>query len=1114
MKSYSEIIAALDGAQQKAALSARNTVVAAGAGSGKTRVLAARYIHLVVEKGLPVDSILALTFTQKAATEMEARIYATLRETDHPAARKALDEFHRARISTIDSFCSTIARSACRSFGVPPDFSIDNDQAARMAGDLALPFLLANRTNAAVMQLLRRFPLEVIAEQLFVDPMVRHSPLSDPDDYGAMLKVQDSEVEHRLKALLPEALSSAQRLYELCREPSLAKNTGPAKMRDILKTPPELPEADANSHLLAFLTQYRPLAALAIPGNVSNPDMIELKEVQKKFKEEQFPILLRLANYVFNRPVIEETFALMENFRKSYLERKRQSGILTFLDVARLAVDALLRDGELRALWKRTIKAIMIDEFQDNNALQRDLLFLIAEKEERTALNVPEPDELCPDKLFFVGDEKQSIYRFRGADVSVFRSLAADLRPESGSGTETTLETNYRTESGLIETFNALFPSVFLAAADLPAYEAGFSGITAFRKTAGLESAMEVLIIDEEQGDNDDADQLDAGRSEAAAVASEIQKLLESKTAVRGPEGSRPCTPDDIAILFRSTGRQMVFEDALRAEGIPYQAENMKGLFSDAPLNDLYAVLRTAVFPSDMTAWAIMLRSPFVSLSGDGFTAVLLEAAAMETPQAFAPDSGLTLSEEDRRRYNEGQALYERVRALADRIPSAELVSRLWYQEGYRSIVLAKPPLHRFAGLYDYFFELARRSDERGETLAAFLDSMRELIFNKAKLDSLDIPVEGAGGVRLMTIHKSKGLEFPIVFVVNCNNVGNNDKSNTVLYHTPAWGIAVNTGSIDEDIKAEENYFYHEGKKEEQLKSLAELRRLLYVAMTRAETRLYVTGTLKLPVPEETESGSGLEALAAKAASIKSTRSFFDLLLPAIINERPPSLLLTILPPGTAACAGKQENKARGASECLAAYNAASERAAFPSERRVFAATALKKLSSASEAPQEQFTRGPSPGESTSPDRTYAAFGLQSAEFGTLAHQYIEARLNGKTPILPADLSKTLDSLAERFFGSELGRLALSADWKESEFGFITRWTLADAPILVTGQADLVFGVKDTVYIVDYKTDSFENPEDHRLQMSVYRKAAADLWRKKVETWLFYLKSGTAVELR
>ena len=140
MKQYHEILTSLDTNQQQAATIDKNAVIAAGAGSGKTRVLSARYVHLVVERGLAVDQILTLTFTTKAAAEMYSRIHATLRETDHPNARAALESFHLAKIQTIDSFCNAVARSACRSYGVSPDFSIDADQARRLAESLALAF--------------------------------------------------------------------------------------------------------------------------------------------------------------------------------------------------------------------------------------------------------------------------------------------------------------------------------------------------------------------------------------------------------------------------------------------------------------------------------------------------------------------------------------------------------------------------------------------------------------------------------------------------------------------------------------------------------------------------------------------------------------------------------------------------------------------------------------------------------------------------------------------------------------------------------------------------------------------------------------------------------------
>ena len=132
-------------------------------------------------------------------------------------------------------------------------------------------------------------------------------------------------------------------------------------------------------------------------------------------------------NFDYSRDFLASFFDMLNELQKEYIYEKKQRGLLTFSDVSQLAVDVLINDIDLRNFYKKNADIIMIDEFQDNNSLQRDLLFLIAEKLERFEKSVPSPQELCPNKLFFVGDEKQSIYAFRGADVSVFRKLADDI---------------------------------------------------------------------------------------------------------------------------------------------------------------------------------------------------------------------------------------------------------------------------------------------------------------------------------------------------------------------------------------------------------------------------------------------------------------------------------------------------------------------------------------------------------------------------------------------------------------------------------------------------------------------------------------------------------------
>ena len=1138
-RSYESIMNELAPSQRKAAEIGENAVIAAGAGSGKTRVLAARYLHLVIEKELPVDEILTLTFTRKAAAEMYSRIYSTLRDTDHPLAEEAVNAFHLARIDTIDAFCNSIARNACRNYGVAPDFSIDNDRAQEIADELALKFFLEKRRSAAIRQLMKRYSLAELPSRLFAETAMRYSTVSSPPDFSHWKAIQETEIAARFSDASRKLASSIDRLSSLADGDSKAAK----QIAEALSGIPDIPEREDLSALMSFIGHCDRLAAVSIKGAVAKPDLVEMKEVLAEIKGNVYPEFLSTSNYLLNRPFVEETFGLLSEFQERFNLQKRMEGVLTFPDVSHLALDALIDDPALRLAYKESTNAIMIDEFQDDNAMQRDLLFLIAEKRDRMDRSVPKPDELCPDKLFFVGDEKQSIYRFRGADVSVFRALAKDLAGDTTDVPD--LGTNYRTESALIDSFNEIFPFVFVneklyPGGKAPMFEASFVPINASRNTAGVQPSLEVLLVNEDNFTKDSYGELSSTETEAAEVAARIRELIDSRCPVRDGDGTKPCTADDIAILFRSGTRQHLYERYLREQGIPAQSETLRGLFSDAPINDLHAILRLAVYPEDNLAYAIVLRSPFVAVSDLAFTSAMLERVTAEgkgvpLPEPFADgtEERCAFGGEDAKAFAQGRGLFRRIQDMADRKPATEILTHLWYREGYRYELLSDPALHRYLELYDYFFELARQADLRGEPLAAFLDRIQTLMTTGEKIDGLDIPVDRSGGVRLMTVHKSKGLEFPVVFLVDAGNEGRGTRNDAPVFFSEESGISVNTGGAEGAESARTNYFYEKGRKEEREREQAELRRLLYVAMTRAETKLFISGTIS-GGEEKSDASRDAEAIrelinkkldkkddrASDKGEAIIKRSFLDLLFPAIASGPLAGVTISEILPAA-------RNMTADASVDTPARSPA-EHAKFPellnavptanypsSPQSRFSATSLH-ADLATATGGDKISRGANERAAEKRDELdllLSRLEISANDFGTFAHRAIEARFTGIPAFMPEELRDETERMADRFLSSELGKKAAAAGWRESEYGFITRYEREGRPITVTGQMDLVFEHGGLAYVVDYKTDRVEAPERHAEQLAVYKKAAQDLRAIPAETWIFYLRSGRSVKI-
>lgn len=1126
MKTYIQQTANLNEAQKQAVEIRCNAVIAAGAGSGKTKVLASRFLHLITQKKIPVDEILALTFTRKAAAEMRTRIYSTLMETAEDEAKEAAASFFSARIETIDSFCASICRDTCRSYGVTPDFTIDDELITVTAEKKALEFILQNRTSEAVRSMLKKFALKDLPSKLFVEIMKNHSSISSPLDFKSIMEFQYEKIKETFITTAGKIIFQIEELRSVEGQPNsptwqeLEKN---------LKADFSMPDINNKKEITAFIKNC--IAVNKVPNRLKN-----LKEIKTELAQET-DRLLSLANYILNENIIRNTFELLSEFQIIFNDEKRKTGVLTFRDISQMAVDALKDDRELRSFYKNSFKSIMIDEFQDNNSSQRDLLYLISENDNRNngeKTGIPSAENLTDNKLFFVGDEKQSIYLFRGADVSVFRKLRDDLCTETEMPE---LSVNYRTEKYLLELFNAIFPHIFLTKKNInkiPEYEAEFIPIDSVLSTKGCKPGFEILLLDENRFKNNSSQYMDKTDSEAEEVSEQIRKLVDEDFQVRdelSPGGTRSCTYNDIAILFRSTAKQRQFERHLRNSGIPYQSEAVSGLFSDAPANDIYAFLRLAVNPEDTYSYMVVLHSPFVSADDETFTRILLSRAeardaGIESDEPFSEKDLDYVSPSCSERFKRAGNLYKKIKENTDSLPITQLVSKLWFDYGYRYNLICESDLLHYTEIYDYIFELARQADAKSLSLAEFLDVMEEKNISGEKFDEIDIPSGRKGGVHLMTIHKSKGLEFPVVFIVNAGNKGRTETNDKPFYFSKENSITINTEAPDElqDVKgAAGNFFYNEAREENNAKIKAEIRRLLYVAVTRAEIKIFISGSYNLNSTEyptgprtENQLRQILEKEIPQPDKAEPVKiSFFDLLLPAVLKagEKASDIRITeVLPkPETS----KKHNKQKNIEPSF--YDSKTVNYKIPEQKRYTAST-LHELMEKTNI--EEHSGIKFDGKEEDSESFLDSCGIDPADFGTYVHAVIESEFTGKPAGIPNEIYSEAKKMADSFFASGIGIAAKTASWKKIEYGFLARIKVDGLPedSVISGKMDLVFESKGNLFIVDYKTDRIEKPDIHKPQLKLYAEAAKRLFAEKfpnakIIPVIYYLRTGHTVEI-
>ena len=1148
----------LDADQQSAVYTRHNTVVVAGAGSGKTTVLARRFVHLVAEEHVPVDRILTLTFTRKAAAEMHERIYRLLREQlDDPFVAEQAARFDQAQISTLDSFCGRIVRAAAGEFGVPPDYRTDEDELADLARSLSLDFLVRRRDTPALARLIAANGFDAVLTGGFMRLATDYLTVVPEQDFPAMFSHQIDALTGALEASLRDLQADTEALLSIETQPSAALDRSRESLRGLdweallaaARTAPgdgtRTDQAGGReSPLEEIRTRLQPILQINLRGGAKgDPGAAHFKEQAKALREEG-RLIVSILETLQLREELSQLFELVAAFRDELNREKRRRGLLSYRDVLSLAVHALEERPATRSFFASRFDRIMIDEFQDNNEEQKRLLYLLSlspevlEEYAESVIREPGAELLRPDRLFFVGDEKQSIYRFRGADVRAFKGLAGELAAQGNEAVF--LRTNYRSAEGLIHFFNRLFARI-MGDGEGADHEARFEALSA-GPAGERPSSVELLYAPRDQAAAAEGELLRPDEAEAYAIGRRILRAIggEERALSDGEGHRRPPAFHEIAVLLRSSGNQIIFERVFRALGIPYQTQSVRSLFLEAPAYDVYAWLRLLTLPEDLAAYAAVLRSPTVGVSDDALGLLLADAAGPGDPEGgapFAPSGETTaaLGGEDRRRLEKGRELHDRLCALADVAAHSELISELWHACGYRYLLLRDPRYHSYLEHYDYLLELARRHGE--EPLAAFAEALRGQLGQYQRPEDVEVHAAEQRGVQIMTIHKSKGLEFPIVFLANAGNLGRGEGMGTSpVYLSERFGLTFNLPTRDWALnnRSRTNYFFQVGKAEDEERERAELKRLLYVAATRAENHLVVSGVFNRQNVKSRDHllnmvlralGFDPELLAQEAAEEERAGE----------GREAPLSLSTIPPVGRRELySGGRRSEAR---DLPRLGRHLEERMTPPRRllRRDFAVTELAAVWESRLRTEEVAPPGLQ-GEALEPAGETA--GETAAEaaplFGSTVHELIAGAVQGRLragAFSPEQLSPPLRRRLGDAAGSQLfARAAEMAErFLESETGEYLRGATARGHLLRVeepfvlhypagefwfhGQFDFLLVEGERSLVIDLKTDTRELPERHALQLFLYRQAATALTGGASASTIFYLRSGRSVEV-
>lgn len=1086
----------------------RNLVVEAAAGAGKTHALVGRIVALVARGECGIDQVAAVTFTRKAAGELRGRLLTRLEFALEEAApgsgeaerlRAALERFERAFAGTIHSFCARLLRERPVEAGVDPGFDeVDERAEARLRREAWDDWM--DRQAAADSEWLRAL------EELGVDPEELLPLFGQLCDHPELRLPREPRPAPDLEPPVRRAVAFTERALErVPDDPGEKGYDGLQKTlfaaRSFLRTR----EPDTPAERARFLELFDSGTGIVLKrwgeqevGREVREEFRELREealedALRRWREHAYPVVLD-----FVEPAVEH-----------YAGLRRRRGALNFQDLLLRTAEMLRDHPEVRDHFGRRWSRILVDEFQDTDPLQAEILFLL------TARDREEDDwrrvTPRPGSLFLVGDPKQSIYRFRRADLDVYRFVRERLR--EGGGEVVTLTTSFRSVEPLVAWLNRGLEPAFEA--HDRSVQPAFAPLSPHRGPEDDGPAVRRLKLEKIRGNP----AAEVAEEDARRIARWIRAAVDGEAPVPGPDGGpgEDFGPGDVLVLLRQKKHLDAYARALEREGLPYEISGGGALSESEELRALLDMARAALHPDDPLALAAYLRGPLAGLSDDALHRFRHPRSGPRGVWDYAAYTrrGRELPEvEEAGAFRAAFEGLERAhRLLRTRRPAAALETLL-EETGLLQGAAGRPAGSSRAGSLYRVLSLVRGWEADGREIAGVLDELALLAEGEGPdVDEMVLETGRGDVVRVMNLHKAKGLEGRVVFLADplkaprprverhVERTGEDEP----VGHFPArrhnrFGQATRTVALPpgwEELEAREER--HQRAEED---------RLLYVAATRARDLLVVSC---YPHPD---------------------RGPWTKLYPAL--EEVPALEVPGAPGGGPAAGGGGAGP--GTSGPTAGPDAGgAETDPPPPPDREGIARAWERAARPSfqvELPSELGGGAEPPGA-----RRMAGAGDERGDaraFGTAVHRYLERLVEGRVAAperaarrllegAGADPARAEEVVAagRRLEDSELGGRIAAADRVVAEVP-LGRWRSGTGrPTLVRGKVDLAFREEAGWVLVDHKTRPAPGAgerealvEGFRPQLEAYREAwEAASGRRVAEAGLFLTGTGAWLPL-
>ena len=877
----------------------RSLLVSAAAGSGKTAVLVQRIISMVTDETDPldIDRLLVVTFTNAAAAEMRERVGAAIEnalEQDpyNQHLQRQLTLVHNAQITTIDSFCIRILRDHFHKIDLEPGFRIADEGELKLLREDVCEAVLEDFYQKADPEFLRfadsysgaKNDLQIKEMILKLYNYAESYPW--PKEWLETCVQQyeaanEAELEEKswirdflsyLNVRVEDLITAQEKLLELTQE-----SDGPymyeASIADDLRQLENLRKCEHFSQWQAAISaiDFKNIGRSGkYEGSVEKKDAVmsgrkRMKDQIDKWKKTIFATMLevQLERLTQTSKMVRMLVTLTQAFSDRFQEEKQKKNMLDFSDVEHNALRVLV-DSETKELtetaleYQQQYREVMIDEYQDSNYVQETLLTAVS--------GVKNGNE----NLFMVGDVKQSIYRFRLARPELFMDKYHRFSTEESSQQRIDLHRNFRSRREVVEAVNDIFYPLMEKDLGNVAYDAE-AALYAGAVYPDYENAdcckPELLLVPSQESGMERREQ------EAAAVAGRIRELVQTQE-IPG------ITYKDIVLLLRSmSGWAETYQKVFEQEGIPLIVASKTGYFSATEVQTVLSLLRVLDNPYQDIPLAAVMKSYFGKFSSEELAQIRSEYPGMPFYQCV--EQMLPVSE----KIIAFQEMLQKFRQRIPYTPIHRLLQEILDETGYRNYVAALPAGEQRRANLDMLMEKAVAYEQTSyHGLFHFIRYIDRLMKYDVDYGEAEIVSEQENAVRLMSIHKSKGLEFPVVFVCGMGKQFNEQDLNSNMIFHPEFGIGLKWFDCEKRTKANtliHQIFAMEAKKE----NLGEELRVLYVALTRAKEKLILAGTCKLP--EEGQYSGFSREEKVPFSTRYDAKSYWDWVIPVLGMENP-----------------------------------------------------------------------------------------------------------------------------------------------------------------------------------------------------------------------------------